>query len=63
MIRSFPEVEDPEVIYIDSMASDLFLEAEADVRRHMRLFDNPRAAAISPDDSSNLIAALSKDLQ
>ncbi|MEU7164322.1 helix-turn-helix transcriptional regulator [Streptomyces morookaense] len=63
VLMSFPEVEDPEIIYIDSMAGDLFLEAEADVRRYGAIFDNLRAVALSPDDTSNLIATLTKEIQ
>ncbi|MEV8475180.1 helix-turn-helix transcriptional regulator [Streptomyces sp. NPDC051173] len=63
VLMSFPEVEDPEIIYIDSMAGDLFLEAEADVRRYGAIFDNLRAVALSPDDTSSLIASLAKELQ
>ncbi|MBZ4321098.1 helix-turn-helix domain-containing protein [Streptomyces huiliensis] len=63
VLMSFPEVEDPEIIYIDSMAGDLFLEAEADVRRYGGLFDNLRAVALSPDDTLNLIAELAQEMQ
>ncbi|WP_343069370.1 DUF5753 domain-containing protein [Streptomyces olivoverticillatus] len=62
VLMSFPDVEDPEIIYIDSMAGDLFLEAEADVRRYGAIFDNLRAVALSPDDTSNLIASVAKEL-
>ncbi|MFG2178813.1 helix-turn-helix domain-containing protein [Streptomyces abikoensis] len=63
VLMSFPEAEDPEIVYIDSMAGDLFLEAEADIRRYGAIFDNLRAVALSPDDTSNLIAALAKETQ
>jgi transcriptional regulator with XRE-family HTH domain len=60
---SFAEPEDPEIVYIDSMAGDLFLEAEVDVRRYGAAFDNLRAVALSPDDTVGLIAALAGDIQ
>ncbi|WP_189454612.1 helix-turn-helix domain-containing protein [Streptomyces abikoensis] len=63
VLMSFPEAEDPEIVYIDSMAGDLFLEAEADIRRYGAIFDNLRAVALSPDETSNLIAALAKETQ
>ncbi|MFF4527907.1 helix-turn-helix domain-containing protein [Streptomyces sp. NPDC001407] len=62
VLMSFPEVEDPEIIYIDSMAGDLFLEAEADVRRYGAIFDNLRAVALSPDDTSRLLASLANEM-
>ncbi len=55
---SFPDVADPEIVYSDSMAGDLFLEAEVDVRRYGAIFDHLRAVALSPDDASGLIASL-----
>ncbi|MFI9309537.1 helix-turn-helix domain-containing protein [Streptomyces triculaminicus] len=61
VLMSFPEAEDPEIIYIDSMAGDLFLEAEADVRRYSTTFENLRAVALSPDASADLIAELVKE--
>ncbi|ABW10780.1 helix-turn-helix domain protein [Parafrankia sp. EAN1pec] len=58
IILDFPNPADPTIIYIDSMAGDLFLEAEADIRRYSLLFDNLRAVALSPDASTALIATL-----
>ncbi|GAA1937754.1 helix-turn-helix domain-containing protein [Kitasatospora viridis] len=63
VLMSFPDSEDPEIIYIDSMAGDLFLEAEVDVRRYELLFDNLRAVALGPDDSTNLIKKVAEELQ
>ncbi len=62
VLMNFPDVDDPEIVYIDSMAGDLFLEAEADVRRYSSIFDNLRAVALSPNDSASLIAASVKDI-
>ena len=60
VLMDFAEVEDPEIIYIDSLAGDLFLEAEADLRRYRELFDNLRAVALAPDQSARMIATLVK---
>ncbi len=57
VLMDFSDPEDPELVYIDSMAGDLFLEAEEDVRRYDQIFDHLRALAASPDDSLNLIAS------
>lgn len=61
VLMGFPDHADPEIIYIDSMAGDLFLEAEADVRRYTLLFDNLLAVALSPDDSAGMIASLTQE--
>ena len=60
VLMDFSNPADPALIYIDSMAGDLFLEAEADVRRYTLVFDNLRAVALSPDDSTNLITTLAE---
>lgn len=58
VLMDFSDPMDTDLIYIDSMAGDLFLEADADVRRYASVFDNLRAIALSPDDSACLIAEL-----
>lgn len=57
----FAEAAIPNVIYIDSMAGDLFLEAEADVRRYRLVFEHLRAVTASPDDSRSLVATLAAE--
>ncbi len=61
ILLDFPNPADPEIVYIDSMAGDLFLEAEADIRRYSLVFDNLRAVALSPDKSIILIENLAQD--
>jgi transcriptional regulator with XRE-family HTH domain len=60
VLMDFPNPADPALVYIDSMAGDLFLEAEADVRRYSLVFDNLRAVALSPADSAGLITTLAE---
>jgi transcriptional regulator with XRE-family HTH domain len=54
----FAEAAIPDVIYIDSMAGELFLEEESDVRRYRLIFEHLRAVAISPDATRSLIRSL-----
>ncbi|EHK87912.1 Helix-turn-helix protein [Saccharomonospora azurea SZMC 14600] len=56
LILGFPEPADPDVVYVDSTSSGLYLELEADVRRYALMFDHLRAAALKPDDSVDAIA-------
>jgi transcriptional regulator with XRE-family HTH domain len=58
VFMQFTEAAIPDVIYLDSMAGDLFLEAEADVRRYRLAFEHLRAVAASPDASRALVTAL-----
>ena len=62
VFMQFTEASIPDVIYLDSMAGDLFLEAEADVRRYRLAFEHLRAVAVSPDASRALVAALVADM-
>ena len=53
---SFHDPLDPELVYVDSLAGDLFLEAEADVRRYKLMFEHLQAAALSPRETSAELA-------
>jgi transcriptional regulator with XRE-family HTH domain len=48
----------PDIIYVESLAGDIFLELEAEIDRYGLVFDHLRARALSPRDSSTLIATL-----
>ena len=54
----FAEAAIPDVIYIDTMAGELFLEEEGDVRRYKLMFEHLRAVAASPNATRSLIASL-----
>jgi transcriptional regulator with XRE-family HTH domain len=57
-LMQFADAAIPDVIYIDSMAGDLFLEEESEIRRYTLIFEHLRAVAISPDASVSLVASL-----
>ncbi|PJE93811.1 transcriptional regulator [Streptomyces carminius] len=61
VVMDFPDPEDPMLVYIDSMAGDLFLEADEDIRRYSQIFDHLRALALSPGDSADLITTLAQE--
>jgi transcriptional regulator with XRE-family HTH domain len=54
-VMDFPDPADPELVYIETMGGDLFLERESDVRRYTTIFEHLRAAALNPTDSIRLI--------
>ena len=58
VFMQFAEAAIPDVVYIDSMADELFLEEESDVRRYKLVFEHLRAVAESPDAARSLIAGL-----
>jgi len=49
---SFGDPLDPELVYIDTLAGDLFLEAAADIRRYRTMFEHLQAIALSPRETS-----------
>ncbi|MFF5172613.1 helix-turn-helix domain-containing protein [Micromonospora sp. NPDC000089] len=65
VVMDFPDPADPALVYVDSMAGDLFLEREADVRRYTSTFEHLRATALDPTSSIKLIqehaAAISQE--
>lgn len=54
-ILGFPEPVDPDVVYLENMASALFLEDRADISRYVQVFDYLRAAALSPQASRAML--------
>jgi transcriptional regulator with XRE-family HTH domain len=62
VFMQFDDATIPDVIYIDSMAGDLFLETDADLRRYRLAFEHLRAAAASPDGSRSLVAAIHAEM-
>ena len=61
IVLQFADEAIPDVIYIDSMAGDLFLEAESDVRRYKLVFEHLRAVSASPDASRSLLTSLATE--
>ena len=53
VVMNFPD--DPQVVYIDSMAGDLFLEEEPELRRYSGLYEYLRAFALNPDATRQLL--------
>ncbi|MDT3444473.1 helix-turn-helix transcriptional regulator [Pseudofrankia sp. BMG5.37] len=62
ILLDFPDPADPAIVYIDSMAGDLFLEAEADIRRYRAITDSLRAVALGPTATLRLINELAASL-
>ena len=58
VFMQFADATIADVVYIDSMAGELFLEEESDVSRYRLVFEHLRAVAESPDASGALITGL-----
>lgn len=59
-VLNFGDVELPDVVYIDSMAGDLFLDRADDIDRYTVIFEYLRAIALSPESSVSLITKLAE---
>jgi transcriptional regulator with XRE-family HTH domain len=62
VLMDFADPMDTDLIYIDSMAGELFLESDADVSRYRTIFDNLVAVALSPKDSASLVVEIAEEL-
>ena len=54
---------DPELVYVDTLAGDLFLEAEADLSIYASMFDHLRAIALSPARSTGMISTVIESME
>lgn len=54
-LLSFPDVADGDIVYIESMASDTFLEAETDIRRYREIFDALAEKALPAPETLTMI--------
>jgi hypothetical protein len=61
-ILGFPEPIDPDVVYLENMASALFLEEPADISRYVQVFDYLRATAVSPQATSDMLRGAAEEL-
>lgn len=57
-VMDFPDAADPELVYIENMAGALYLEKEADTRRYTEMFNQLRAAALSPSESRKMLTTV-----
>lgn len=53
----------PSVVYIDSIAGNIYLEKERDVRKFTQTFDLARAAGADPEETPSILRNLARELQ
>jgi hypothetical protein len=63
VILDFPEATDPAMVYVETLAGDIYLEERSDVNRYTLAFDRLVAAALHPDDSVQMIERLASTLR
>jgi hypothetical protein len=62
VVLRFAEPTDPPVVYIETMAGDLYPENQKHIAGVILAFDRLRAVALSPDDSVKQIRQAAKEL-
>src|SRR5450755_3751481 len=60
IVLEFPDPADQGLVYLDSMAGDLFLEDDQEIRRYILMFEHLRAAALRPGQSAALLAEIAQ---
>ena len=63
VILDYAEASDPDVVYVETLAGDIYLEERSDVNRYTLAFDRLVAAALHPDESVQLIGRLASTLR
>jgi len=62
IVLEFPDPADQSLVYLESMAGGLFLEDDTEIRRYILMAEHLRAAALRPDQSAALLAAIAQEL-
>jgi transcriptional regulator with XRE-family HTH domain len=63
VILGLPEPAEPDLVYVETLAGDIYLEERADVDRYTLAFERLLAAALHPDDSIALVEAAARSLE
>jgi transcriptional regulator with XRE-family HTH domain len=58
----YPDPDDPVVVAVDTITSDLVLTEPAEVNHYLRLYDTLRDASLAPADSLDFLVRVAEDL-
>ncbi|MFC0862898.1 helix-turn-helix domain-containing protein [Sphaerimonospora cavernae] len=61
-ILTFPDPEDADVVLLENMGGELYLEKPEHVRGYVQVFDHLRAAALGPEKSIGKIESVEKEM-
>ncbi|MCL2583545.1 MAG: DUF5753 domain-containing protein, partial [Streptosporangiales bacterium] len=62
VVLDFPEATDRSVVYVETLAGDIYFEDGADVERYTIAFERLQAAALHPDESVRMIRQAADEL-
>jgi hypothetical protein len=61
VLLSFREEADPDIVYVETDTSSLYLEEQQEIGRYGEIFDHLRAAALSPRESVAFLNAVAAE--
>jgi hypothetical protein len=62
VLIQFPGEDDPDVVYVEGIMGDLYLESVEEVQRYQSAFERLQAVALGPQESLTSISAIARDL-
>jgi hypothetical protein len=62
VLIKFPEETDDDVVYVEGIMGDLYLESVEEVKRYQSAFERIQAVALGPRESSAFMSALAREL-
>lgn len=62
VLIEFPEETDPDVVYVEGIMGDLYLESVGEVKRYQSAFERIQAVALKSEESLTFISARAKEL-
>jgi transcriptional regulator with XRE-family HTH domain len=62
VLIKFPEETDPDVVYVEGIMGDVYLESVEEVKRYQSAFERNQAVALSPRESSAFMSSLAREL-
>ncbi|HUZ56482.1 MAG TPA: helix-turn-helix transcriptional regulator [Streptosporangiaceae bacterium] len=63
VIFGFAEVSEPEIVYLETVGGNLYVDKPQEVRLFATAFDHLRAVALSPGDTRAMLRAAADDLK
>jgi hypothetical protein len=61
VILSFPDPDDPPVVYAEGLFGDVYLESEEEISRYVLAWTHLLVKALTPADSTAMIAQLAEE--
>ncbi|HEV7649680.1 MAG TPA: helix-turn-helix transcriptional regulator [Actinophytocola sp.] len=62
-VLEFADDEDADLVYVETIAGDLFAEKDKDIKNYRAIFENLVAVALSPDESVTMVEEAASDLK